>query len=222
MIKLSKRLNTIKNMVVKSTSAADIGADHGYLITTLILDEIIKKGYAVENKKGPYNHLCETLKQNHIEDKVITYLGNGILPLKDNVDTLILAGMGTNNIISILNNRLEYLNNIKYIVCDSHTNLYELRSEMLKLGFIIDDEDIVYEKNIFYETIRFIKGQKKYSEHELKYGPCLLTKKSNIFKLKYEQKLNKIDEVLKLNISKEKEKELLALKEELNTILNNY
>ena len=47
-IVLSKRLSTIASLVEKDSIVADIGADHGYLICSLVKNNIIKKGYAVD------------------------------------------------------------------------------------------------------------------------------------------------------------------------------
>ena len=57
-IKISKRLETIASMVPKSV-VADIGSDHGKLMIELFNSGKITKGYAVENKKGPYNRLVK-------------------------------------------------------------------------------------------------------------------------------------------------------------------
>lgn len=222
MFKLSKRLETVAQMVVNSNTAADIGADHGYLICELIQKGIIKKGFAVENKKGPYTHLYDTIKSCCLEDKVIPYLGDGILPLTSNVDTLVLAGMGSDNIVKILTSRPSYVMHVPYIVCDSHTNLYALRLKMQQLGYVIDDEQIVYEANIFYEIIRFKKGSSNLDELSLKYGPILMKQKSDTFKQKYHNRITRINELLALKLDDTRKNELENELAEINKVLNGF
>ena len=221
-IVLSKRLSTIASLVEKDSIVADIGADHGYLICSLVKNNIIKKGYAVENKKGPYKHLCETITKNRLNDDIVTYFDSGILPLNDEVNTLVLAGMGSENIIDILSKRLDYVsNNINHIICDSHTNQYFLRQQMSQLGFKIEKEIILKEGNIFYEIISFKKDQiEKYSYLELKYGPILMKNKSDIFFEKYRLLINKYNDLLTKDLSLVRKEEIINELKEIKSIID--
>ena len=67
---LSDRLTEIYKMVPKGI-AADIGADHGKLMIALFEGGIITHGYAVENKKGPYNRLVKALEERHLEEDIV-------------------------------------------------------------------------------------------------------------------------------------------------------
>ena len=60
MIKLSKRLRIIHDMVPESV-VADTGSDHGKLMIALVESGIVTKGYAVENKEGPFERLRNNL-----------------------------------------------------------------------------------------------------------------------------------------------------------------
>ena len=84
-IGLSNRLETIKKLVPNKCVPADIGADHGYLICSLIIDGIVESGYAVENKKGPFTHLNETINLYSLNDKVYPLFSSAREAL-DNLD----------------------------------------------------------------------------------------------------------------------------------------
>ena len=70
MIKLSKRLKIIFDMVPKSV-VADIGSDHGKLMIALVEAGIVSKGYAVENKEGPFERLRSNLIRYRVNDNCL-------------------------------------------------------------------------------------------------------------------------------------------------------
>ena len=77
MIKLSKRLKIIHDMVPKSV-VADIGSDHGKLMIALVQSGVVKKGFAVENKEGPFERLRSNLIRYHVDDKITPLFSDGI------------------------------------------------------------------------------------------------------------------------------------------------
>lgn len=196
MIKLSKRLKIIHDMVPHS-AVADIGADHGKLIISLVEDGIASYGFAVENKKGPYEHLLKAIKESNLEDYITASFSDGIEAIPEEITTLILAGMGGTNIIDILKKDQLKLKNIKTIIVDAHSCIPKLRAEISKLGFIISDEKIIKEDNIYYEIIKFIRaGIATYGENDLEFGPILRQEKSATFKEKYSDRIKEIDNLL--------------------------
>ncbi len=68
-MKLSKRLQAIYDMV-PSGVAADVGSDHGKLIISLFEGGVISKGYAIENKKGPYTRLVKAIEDSGCQDHI--------------------------------------------------------------------------------------------------------------------------------------------------------
>lgn len=196
-MKLSLRLETIYHMIPYSVTA-DIGSDHGKLMIALFNDGRIPKGYAVENKKGPYNNLVKALKEANIEEDVVPLFSDGITDLPLSVSTIVLAGLGGDNIIKILSSHLEKLKHVQTIVVDAHTKTPELRKYISSLGYIIADEKIIKEDDIYYEIIKFIKsGLASYSESELEFGPILLNEKCATFKEKYQERIDEINRILR-------------------------
>ena len=109
------------------------------------------------------------------------------------------------------------LNNKARAVTNSDTTT--LRKEICKLGFYIDNEILVKEKNIIYPVIRFKRGKKKYSYKDYLYGPVLIEKKDSLF-IEYltKEKITK-EKLLEVMPKKYFEKRL-QLKKELK-IINN-
>ena len=196
MIKLSKRLKIIFDMVPKSV-VADIGSDHGKLMIALVEADIVSKGYAVENKEGPFERLRSNLIRYHVNDKITPLFSDGIKDITRDVSTIVIAGMGGQTIVKILKEHPEKLVSVQTIIIDAHTSVPFARKEICQMGFAIADEQIVKEDDIFYEIIKFVKAEKAIiSDEDLEFGPILRQQKSATFKEKYQNRIFEIDNIL--------------------------
>ena len=216
-MKLSKRLQVIYSMVPFGV-AADVGSDHGKLIITLFQDGKIEKGYAIENKKGPYDRLVKAIEQEGLLDDVVPLFSDGISDLPLCVDTVIIAGMGGLTIVEILKAHLSKLSHVDTIIVDAHNAIPVVRSEITKMGYIIADEKMVEEDGTYYEIIKFIKGEVKYySKPEIEFGPILSAQKSALFRNKCQSRIKEIDNLLLHQLP---EKRVIELKDEKQRIMN--
>ena len=207
---IAKRIEKIAEIIdLNNKGVFDVGSDHGYLLTSLRKknDKIKLKG--VENKVGPFKNLKDNTSFLNIE----TSLSDGIDELTNDYSCVVLAGMGYKNIVEIIMKHLDKLNFIEQIVIDSHTNIDLCRKFFVNLNFYIDQEVILKEKGIYYEIISFKRGNKRYTDKEIFYGPILLKNKSQIFKEKYIVRNKKIDEIIK-KIDNKNSKKYLSLIEE--------
>ena len=219
-MKLSKRLQAIYDMV-PSGVAADVGSDHGKLIISLFEGGVISKGYAIENKKGPFERLCKAIEDSGAKDGVIPMLSDGISELPTDVNIVIIAGMGGFNIIEILKSHKEKLKNVDTIIVDAHNVIPEMRRQICKMGYIIADEDIVSEAGKYYEIIKFVVGEQAYLDgSDYEFGPVLRNEKSVTFKEKYQSRIDEIDNLLStkklsperiIDLGKEKERIIKVL-----------
>ena len=216
----SKRIECLINFASDSTSIADIGSDHGYLLIGLAK---LKQGIdllGVENKLGPFLQLNKNIRLNGLKDRIKTSLSNGLVEVPDTYKTIVLAGMGFNNIKKIIDNSIDKIKNIDEFIIDSHTNLYEIRKYFNNLGYKIIKEKIIYEDNIFYCVIKFKKGYEVLKEEELEYGPIVLKEFDDVAKKYFENALNHINLILnKIGISAEKREALIKQKAYLEKLL---
>ena len=104
--------------------------------------------------------------------------------------------MGANTIIGFLKYSQDKLKDINKIIIQSNTDLFFLRKNMVSMGYYIDDEELVLDKNIIYTVIMFKKGKKNYSYKELYLGPILLDKNSELFRKKCDKELKTITMIL--------------------------
>lgn len=213
MIKLSKRLASIALNIDKEDKVVDIGCDHGYLSIYLKAVNGNKIVIATDINENALNMAKKNINKNRI--LIETRLGNGLDVINYNeVDTIIISGMGGNTILNILKkNKLKY---IKKIVIQSNTDIPLIRKYINKLGYTIKNEQLIIDKNIYYIIITFTKGKHKYSKKELYFGPILLKENNELFKKKKTIELNKLEKILekipnKKIITKYKLKKLIKL-----------
>lgn len=213
MIKLSKRLASIALNIDKEDKVVDIGCDHGYLSIYLKAVNGNKIVIATDINENALNMAKKNINKNRI--LIETRLGNGLDVINYNeVDTIIISGMGGNTILNILKkNKLKY---IKKIVIQSNTDIPLIRKYINKLGYTIKNEQLIIDKNIYYIIITFSKGKHKYTKKELYFGPILLKENNELFKKKKIIELNKLEKILekipnKKIITKYKLKKLIKL-----------
>lgn len=218
MINLSKRLKTVADLVLskESNKIIDVGCDHALLDIYLIQNNENLKVVASDNKKAPLENARKNIEKYSFLNKIELKLEDGINNIDDEIDTIVISGMGKETIIDIL--KKGNLNNIKRLIISSNNKFEEIRKDITSLGFIINDEKIVYEEDKYYVIIEFIKGNKKYTKKELYFGPILLKKKDKEFYNYYGYIKNKKISILKSipedNKNKKKiEKEIEILKE---------
>lgn len=181
-IKISKRLLSIATLVNKDSVIADVGCDHALLDIYLLQNKIIKKSYACDVSKGALDQAKKNISLCGVKN-IETRLGDGlnVISKKDLVDTVVISGLGNQKIASILKESSELLKGINFLIIQSNTGVSQIRKSVIKLGYYIEDEKLVEERNIIYTVIKFSKGKKTYNKKELLFGPILLKNKDELF-----------------------------------------
>ena len=210
---LSKRLNAIYNLVDYGSSLADIGADHGQLVIELYRNNVCKKIFCNDNKIGPYTILKSNVSK--VSEDIEVSLSSGIEALPSYIDTLVIAGMGGDLIVDILNKNKEKLNNIFTLILAPNTNACLVRQVVNKLGYKITNEKVIFEKH-YYQIIRFDKGEANYTKNDYLFGPILRIEKSKEFINMLDYEKIKLERLLNENLSEEKIKETEEKIKEIN------
>lgn len=191
-IKLSKRLSVIASLVPENAVIADIGCDHALLDIYLSKKKIIKKSFAIDITKGALNQADKNIKLYNAKN-IETRLSDGFekIDIKDNVDTVIMSGLGDAKIINILKEAEEKLNKVNNIIIQSNVGVSNIRVYLTCNGYYIDNEKLVKENNIIYTVISFKKGYKRYTKKEKEFGPVLLRNKDELFNELILNRINK-------------------------------
>lgn len=201
---IDDRLKSLIKYIDSEDLVIDIGCDHAlidiYLIKNNILNNIIISDISI----NALNQGILNIKKNKLDNKIDARCGNGLEVLNefDNINTILISGMGTNTILKILDNK--YLNKINKLIIQSNKDYYLLRKEVIKLGFTISDEEVIVSNNKMYINIVFVRGNKKYTDIELKYGISNMKNK----KIYYEYLINKYQNILLSMQDKDKYTEL--------------
>lgn len=210
---ISNRLKSIAKYVSKDDKLIDIGCDHALLDIYLIKEKILKKVIVSDIHEGALNAGISNIKKEKLEKKIDIRLGNGLEVLSDNddIDTVLISGMGTTTILDILNN--EYLKNINKLIIQSNNDHTELRTEITKLGYKVINEEYLVDMKKNYIIIVFERGEEKYSKNELRYGPILIHDKDYLnFELNQCIKIKNFIPTNKLLLKYRLNKELRLLK----------
>ncbi len=200
MIKLSNRLASIASLVPVNSNIIDIGCDHALLDIYLYQKGISKKIIASDINANALNNAKENIRKYKLDNNIETRLGNGLDTLNDidNINTVIISGMGAHTVVGIIKKNLSKLVKVNTIIIQSNTKLVFLRKEITKLNYMIDNEIILEDNKKIYTIIKFVKGKKKYTKKELYFGPILLKEQSPVFKKYTKQELTKLNMLLKL------------------------
>ena len=203
MIKLSKRLLAIANLVDDNSKVVDIGCDHGLVSIYLAMNKQNISIIASDINQNALDNAIKNINKYHLEDKIKVCLSNGLDNINDEIDTIIISGMGGHTIIDILTNNQEKLNTVNNIIIQSNNDIEYVRRKIVKLGYYISKEKLILDKNIYYTVILFTKGKKKYTNKEYYFGPILLKENSKIFIEKKNKEYTKLVNI-KNNIPKRK------------------
>lgn len=168
-MKLSKRLTSLALLVDKDDNVADVGCDHAYLSIHLAENNLCNSIVATEIAEGPYNVALKNIKSNDLREKIKLYLTDGLKNVEENIDTIIISGMGATTIIKILN-EYKNLSKIKKLIIQSNNDWEILRRYLNNKGFYIEKEIYTAENEKDYITILATKKDKTNKEQELIMG----------------------------------------------------
>ena len=188
----NKRIEAISQLIDNDESVIDIGCDHGFLAKMLRIKGNNKLTICSDNKIGPLNNARNNLIGY---DNINFELTDGV----DNIDTVcdvcVLAGMGHNTVISIIENNENYFRNCKKIIIQVNSVVAQMRQYLSNHKFQIIDECMVYDYK-YYQIMVVKTGQQQLNELQIEFGPVLLEKKGEVFLQCYQKQLNHFQSLL--------------------------
>lgn len=203
-LKISYRINELIKCVKGVNTVADIGCDHGYIPYVLLKTKVCKKAVLIDVSIKSLNKAKKLFAKNGLSDFADFRNGSGLSVLKeDEADFAVIAGMGGAEIINILKDDNK---GIKRFLLQPMRNVLELREFLIKNGFEIEKDFIIFDKKSFYDIITVSKGRDVLNELELNFGKDNLNNKSAAFIKFLNYKKNQSEKLLDgLNNEKRKE-----------------
>lgn len=158
---INNRLQKLSDFLYRDDCVIDIGCDHGLLGIYLVLNKKIEYVISSDINEKPLNKAKENIKRYHLENKIETRLGNGLSCIDDNINTIVISGMGGETINSILTN-IKKCPNVRKIVVSPNSDFAKTRKFITKLGFFLEKETMVLENGKYYLISCYQKGNRRH------------------------------------------------------------
>lgn len=210
---ISKRLMCLADLVEPNSIIADIGCDHGLLPIYLCEKGMCTKAYACDLREGPLSRARKAIEEAGLSGTISTILTDGLNALPNEVDTVIIAGMGFETIQRILEDNLVKVKTFKHIILQSNTDVPSLRKWLFEHHFLIIIDKVIKDGH-FYHIMKCKPNHKKcLTEDEITFG---VFQDSPDFLDYCKFELNKTEKILnQLSVSNENYNEISNYKEQI-------
>ena len=218
-MELSKRLFAVAAMVSPCEKMADIGTDHGYIPIYLIEQKKVGHALAMDINKGPLQRAREHVTLHQLDEYIELRLSNGAEKLQpQEVDVVVIAGMGGRLMMKIIEERKEVFHSLKEFVIQPQSEYGGVRHYLEEQGFQILEENMVEEDGKYYPMMKVVPVEEDefwgiIPEEAIRtcylYGPVLL-KNGNPSLRKFLVKQHKQLEKIHKELEKQPESEKIA------------
>ena len=177
-IELTPRLKTIGDMVREGVRVADVGTDHAFLPLYLVKSGKVISAIASDINIGPIQNAQKNIIEHQCQDYIkLVHCGGLDGVNSDEVDDIIIAGMGGELISAIIDNASWLKSSDKHLVLQPMSRANELRKYLCDNCFEIAEERVVCEGKRLYTIISaYYSGKKtEYDDVFLYVGKVLST-----------------------------------------------
>lgn len=177
---ISKRLLCCASMVQPGSRVADIGTDHGYLGIYLLQSGAARHVIACDLRKDPLENARRNAKLFGVDGEMEFRLSDGLEKiLPDEVDTVVMAGMGGDLIQKILSQCPWRKREGLQFILQPQSAGNVLRRWLCEDGFEIRREEPVQDGHFLYTVMELRQGEPSPLTPGTEYAsPALLASKS--------------------------------------------
>ena len=153
---LTPRLQAVAGLVPPGAALADVGTDHAYLPAWLLGRGLVRRAIAADINKGPLDRARLTAQQYGCTDQMEFRLCDGLAGIApDEVDTIVIAGMGGETIAAILQAAAWVRDGRYTLILQPMSAQPDLRSWLWRNGFSIKKEEIICEGDKLYNILAY-------------------------------------------------------------------
>ncbi|MGV0167523.1 tRNA (adenine(22)-N(1))-methyltransferase [Furfurilactobacillus sp. WILCCON 0119] len=197
---LSKRLTKVAEYVPHGARMADIGSDHAYLPAYLAKAGLIQFAVAGEVVKGPFENARSEVQSQGLTDQIEARLGDGLSVINptDNLDAIVIAGMGGTLISDILTRGWQQLTGKERLVLQPNVGEYHLRQWLVEHQYELVTEAIMKDDGHIYEVLVAEKAAAPVmlTELDARFGPFLRQAPNAAFIEKWRHEQQRTERVL--------------------------
>ena len=204
-IELSKRMTAIAEMVPQCGVVADVGCDHGFVSIYLVQNGVAGKVIAMDVNKGPLERAKEHVKERCLQGYIELRLSDGLdkIMSEDQVDAVVIAGMGGVLMVRILQDALIGRGlKIPQLILQPQSDPSLLRSFLREHDYTIMEEKMVCEDAKYYQMFRAVYKSSRVAQADYEstfsdaFGPLLLKEKNPVLRQYLQKEIAKFEHIL--------------------------
>jgi tRNA (adenine22-N1)-methyltransferase len=194
----NNRLAMMAEMLPVVDTLADIGTDHGGLLTALAKAGKIRRGIGVEIAQGPYRSALANVAAAGLENQIEIRLGDGFAPLaQGEAAACAIAGMGGSTIAGILEKGRGITKRLTYLLLQPMNRESLVRLFLQQDSWRICKEALVEDRGQLYSIILAEQGDPGcLSPLEAEFGPLLLAEKPPLLAFAVEQRIRRLSAIV--------------------------
>lgn len=195
---MDTRLLTIEEKIQDGTGVIDVGTDHGIIPVRLAQRGYPGQIFASDINAGPLEAAKRTAKHAGVTEKIRFLLCDGLaLCPPEAVDTIVIAGMGGDMIVKILDEAEWCMQPRYHLILQPMSRAEVLRYWLAYNEFEILTESVVPEGNTLYQvlTVRF-GGKTRLNDAELFCGKRTLAEDDALWLRSLEAQKRRLEKAL--------------------------
>ena len=196
---MNNRLEKIAGHIENGKGFIDVGTDHGFIPSVLARCGYSGNIYAADLREKPLESARQTAKRLGVSDKIEFILCDGLdkCPF-DKIDTVIIAGMGGDNICGILDRAVGRIGSGTRLILQPMKKAEILRYWLINNGFSIENEDLADDAGVVYQIITARSGSgQTLKDAELFVGKYELISENPLFGRSLDMQMRRIGKTLK-------------------------
>lgn len=173
----SKRMEALADLCQGARRVIDVGCDHAQLCALLVTEYGVEHAFASDIRPGPLENARRTIAELGLESRITPVLSDGLDAFgTGDGDTVIIAGMGGEEMTLILSRAPWAGDNGGQVVLQPMTNIPKLRQWLAENGYDVKKERVIQEGRKVYTAMNIQKGADESGAREYAYlfGTALL------------------------------------------------